>query len=327
MRQAFATDSGRIQTIPQLWLRGHHRLQVAEWSREGLAERLLHGVYRDPLGTVPCEQCLHLPLRYLEMRRPSDCAPAIASGHAVLAAMGTPGFELPSPPLILVELRQRPRDNPSTHTIRRTDLAGVERIAWRGLDLTVAHRALADTALDVTVTDAVLRNALDHLRNTRQLLLHEAVEAWRSIPHDGARRLLAMYDAGVFDFESDGERSAFEALFVDHPPAPDCQVVLVGNLRCDFAFLSAALTIEYVGKVHDGRANEDSTRAFAIERIGHRTIRVSRSMIREPRPLMEHIHNLRREREHLISLGVLRRPPLPPQPPRRIPLRTLRPLG
>ena len=104
-------------------------------------------------------------------------------------------------------------------------------------------------------------------------------------------------------------------------------MVLVEQLRVDFVFLSAALIIEYAGRVHDGQVDRDATRIYALERLGYRVIVVTRSMLRDPAALVAHIHDVRLRRERMIAAGLLARPPLPPQPPRLTPLRTLTPLG
>ena len=90
------------------------------------------------------------------------------------------------------------------------------------------------------------------------------------------------------------------------PPANDlpyeaatltgAEVVLRGRLRVDFVFLFAALIVEYLGGVHDGRADYDATRNYVLERLGYRSITVTKSMAREGPGLIAHIHTIRRER-------------------------------
>lgn len=325
--EAFARAPGRILSTRELVRLGFHRTQPAGWVVDGLAERLLHGIYRDADGEVPDDQCLHLATRYIGQRATTPDVPAVFSGAPVLALERVEGFELPCRPLVLVAGGSDPRSTPQAFSRRRVDLAEVAVRHLLGHPTTFPDRAVADAALDRDLSDRQIRTAVDQLRWDRKLWLPDAVATWQALGHAGARRLVALYDAGAFDQESEGERRAFRLLFEDHPPLPDCQVVIVGQLRVDFVFLSAMLIIEYHGNPHDGRTEADATRRHALERLGYRVIVVTKSMLADAGGLARFIHTERVHREQLVAAGALPRAPLPIQPPRRLPLRTLHPAG
>lgn len=318
-------SAGGLLSLPDLASAGYDRRRAAAWARGGLLERVMPGWYRVAGWPVPPEQCLHVPLRYL-----AGCSttgpPPLLSGEAALALRGTEGFALPCRPLVLVNQGRRVRLTGAPFTVRHVRLDQQPRERVQGLEVADPARSLADAALSPRTVDRTLRVAVDDLRNRYRLPAADLVARWQAeARHPGARRLLAMSEA--FEQDSEGERDAFARLFRCCPPLPDCQVQLTERFRVDFAFLFAALVIEYLGDVHDGQADRDTSRTFALERLGHRVIGVTRSMLRHSGEVVAHIHAVRRDRERLMLEGRLRRPPLPPQPPRLVPLRTLTPSG
>lgn len=309
-RNAGLIDLGEIRRL------GFDRRRAAEWVTAGWLERVVPGVYRKP-GAAPPEQCLHIPLRYLHRDEP------VLTATGALAWFGTEGFELPCVPTVLVPRTRQLRLASAPFTIQRTALDLVPRWAFRGLHVAAPARALADAALIPSTGDKALRVAVDHVRQRFGLHATQLVQEWQGIRHRGARRLLAMAAEGVFEQESEGERDAFQTVFRPHPPVPDCQVVLAGGVRVDFAFLFAALVIEYLGAVHNRQVDRDTRRTYGLERHGLRVIAMTKSMLRDADGLAAHIHGIRRHRERLMRQGLLRPPPLPAPGPRLTPLRTV----
>ncbi|HUG83363.1 MAG TPA: DUF559 domain-containing protein [Euzebya sp.] len=321
----FRSAPGRVLTTAQLGAIGVPCKWVLALVEEGLVERMLFGVYRDPTAEPPPTQCLHVVRAYLEQRRPDGCPPEVFSGEAALGAREVEGFPLPCAPLVLMDGARHIRRARAEFTTLRTDMSRIPAEDVAGLLLATVIRSLADAANTRHVTEAQLRVGIDDLRNRWMLDIVDAVAFWAALPHDGARRLTRMAEEGAFEQESEAERDAFRRLFVNHPPAPDCQVHLTPSIRVDFVFLSAALVIEYHGGVHDRSVDQDATRIWALRRLGYEVIVVTRSMMRDHAALAAEIQAIRMEREHLVRAGHLRRPLLPPQPARLSPLRTIRP--
>ena len=316
----FQSAPGGIRPVRHFVRKGFDRREVAAWAATGLCDKLLHGVY-GALAHDPTERRLHLPLIYLELRMGPTHHLPILTGPAALEAHGVPGLP-PLQPTVLVDKRCTARLPDLPFTIRRVDLAGVPSEDVAGLRATPPVRALADTASTMALTPLQLRTTVDHLRNRGLLWMPAAVREWEQMPGPGAARLVKWARQGVFEQESEGERRAFELLFVPFPPVVDCQVVLVGNLRADFVYLSAALVIEYYGEVHDGSANEDATRVDVFEELGYRVKVVTKSLLHEAPRVAAQIQDIRHDREHRIRTGALPLPTLPPQPERLHPLRT-----
>ncbi|MEE8603663.1 DUF559 domain-containing protein [Euzebya tangerina] len=324
---AFKADPGRILSAAQLRRVGVNRLVAASWAHDGDTERLLHGIYRLAQGRRPPDQCLHVPVRYLSQRAVEGKDAVAITGGAALALFDAAGFTLPMRPLVLVDRSRSPRTAPEVYRPRRVRMDDVDVWRVRGLPLASPARALADAALPGQLSDPAVRSAVDSLRSARVLRLEEAVEHWRSLPGAGAKRLLDFWSSGAFNQESEGERRLFREVFEPFPPLPDCQVTVHGKLRVDFVFLSAGLIIEYDGSPHDGSADRDASRRYALERLGYRVIVVTKSMLQDPAGLAEFIHGVRRWREQQILKGELVCPALPASELRRTDLHTLAPTG
>lgn len=326
-------DPAGLISRAQLAQAGMSGPTVSRLVARGVLERLASGLFRVAGRPVPPTQCLHVPVRYLTGSTetdPSALPPrrrALITGVGALAAMGVPGFPLPCRPTALVDRGRRVRVTGVAFDVQRAELRQVDGLRWQGVPTVTAARAIADLALDPAVSDQTLRQAVYDVVNAQRIRAVDLVRAWQAIRRVGAGRLVRMADAGIFDVESEGELDLYLNVFHRHPPLPDCQVLLAGQIRVDFVFLFAALVIEYVGGPHDGRADRDATRAAALQQLGHAVVFVSKSMVRDRAGLATHLHGLRREREDLMARGLLRRPPLPRQPDRLVPLRTLVPLG
>ncbi|WP_370325618.1 type IV toxin-antitoxin system AbiEi family antitoxin domain-containing protein [Euzebya sp.] len=303
---------------------GIDRFAVAAACRRGVLERLAPGLYR--LADGPCSrlQELAVPQIYLDGLRGRNARPAMPA-----ALTDAPGLELrgiPVPeerPRVAVNRDRRVRlDDPPFDVVRttwdRVEVGVVDELRVLGPAECLADRAGRD------LPDATVRTAVDATRSHLRLDVPSLVDRWAALDSHGASRLLAMEAAGDFDCESEGERRAFDLLFRGRGPLPDCQVVVHEGFRADFVFLSAALIIEYFGREwHQARFVADSTRRLALQVPGYMVITVVHQMLREADEVSAFIHRTRRHRHNLIARGALVRPPLPPQPVRRRPLRTL----
>ncbi len=151
----------------------------------------------------------------------------------------------------------------------------------------------------------------------------------RSRPR-AAPQIVERYEAGDFDLESDGERWCYRRLFVGRPgcPPPDCQVWVLHRFRCDFVYVYAQVIVEYLGDVHTTTLHVDTPRTFALMAAGWLVIPVAKQMlIDDADGVAACVQEHRRARERLATEGLLQGVTLPPQPRRRVPLSTLRPLG
>ncbi|HUG83474.1 MAG TPA: hypothetical protein VMM13_02870 [Euzebya sp.] len=304
--------------------RGYGDEAIFQWRLRGLIETLLPGRYRIVGAPVPPIQCLEVVARYLADKR--SAVPPLLTGRGALGALDGPGFELPTRASALIQRGTRVRIAGNPFDAIQTRLELVDSLRVRGLHLATPPRLLVDLAEHLT--DAELIDAVDAVRNHLRLTQVELITAWRRIRHPQARRLLRLADAGAFDTESGGERRVLQLLFAEYPPMPDCQVQITSAYRADFAFIFAALILEYYGEeAHRGRVDADGVRVATMRRPGWDVFVITKSLTRDLRGLSEQIHELRREREAAMLEGRLRRPPLPRQPPRRMPLRTLAPSG
>lgn len=193
----------------------------------------------------------------------------------------------------------------------------VATIQHLGLRVSAAARALADAALDRDVADKALRVGFDDARGRRLLRRFDATEEWSNGPtHAGARRLLGIDRSGAFQHDSEGERTAWERLFLPFPVRPRCQVWVLSHVRVDFLFELAALVVEYLGGQHEGQLEADSHRTLQILAAGYELIPVTAGMAATPRVTAARIHRIRALRERLVTAGLLPIPTLPAQPPR-----------
>ena len=298
---------------------------ITSMIRRCILHKEVHRWYSLVGAPLDPKACLHLPLRYAE-ELDSDGFAAV-SDEGTLALFGAPGFALPCRPTLLIRRGRRMRVSDAPWDVQH--VSEIPRVLrHRGVTTVHPLRAIADHARDPKVSDRVLRNAVDFIRNQLRLTQLDLAGEWATVTHPGGTRMMRMLADGVFDMESDGERDAHAALFQAYPPAPDCQVTVLGSLRADFAYVFSGLVLEYLGKPHDGKADEDATRGHALERAGLKVIYITKSMTRDdPRSFMAWVHGVRRDRERRILEGSLAQPHVPAQHGRLTPLRTLVPLG
>ena len=321
---AFRASRSGLLTTGQLGLAGFHRGTVLAWAQDGDAVREAHGVYRD--AAVPPHPLLdlHLPLVYLAQRRRPGVPCSRLTGWGAVKAMSPAAVDRAFLPEVLVDGCQHPARYRDRFSITRAgDLADLPLEHVSGLDVVPAALALAALAADPSTADRDLRHAIDELRRTGWLDLTAAAARWGD--SDAARwsapRLLAAMDSGLLDCESEGERQLLRDVLARLTLWPDCQVVVVDRVRVDFLYRPAGLILEYHGKrVHDGRVDADSTRIFAIERLGYRVIVITKSMLRDPVSLATFIQQVLDDRLLRVRTGQLALPPLPPQPARPRPL-------
>lgn len=313
------SQPGWLLPLRVLGRAGVDRFAAADLSRIGVLQRRLPGVY-SVRGVSHPDMHLHLPKVYLEGRR-GDPRAGISGAH-VLARLGVEVPSVPARPLVLIDRSRRVRLPDAPFHTRRVDMDAVDLLRIDGVWCADPVRALLDWAHQTAPGTPELRRAAQRVRNVMRLDPGEFVQRLPDARHPGVRRLAGLVSSGEIEFDSDGERWAFERLFRRFPPAPDRQVWL-GRYRVDFAYIAAALVLEYHGEAaHADRVDEDALRTFELERDGWRVLILTRSMVRRPSAVARHIHDLRRRRERDIAAGRLRRPLLPPQPRRVTPLRT-----
>lgn len=304
---------------------GFNDVAIKEWRIARLIERVAPGWYRLAGVVVPPLQCLYLPTAYLRFKTMTPRA--IIGGYGALAGLGVPGFDLPCRPSVMIQHGCRVRVTDPPWSISHAHLSEIPVVNHAGLRLAGPARSLADLHVEeVGMPDLIA--AVDATRNHLRLTQSELIRAWEGMGHPGAQVLLALAKKGVFDTESGGERRVLNQVFTNHPPVPDCQVQVTSRYRVDFAYIFAGLILEYYGEeVHANRVDRDGVRSHELRSLGWDCYVITKSMVHDPVGLAESVHTLRREREQAIIEGRIRRPPLPPQPERRLPLRTLVPLG
>lgn len=299
---------------------------ITGWRRSGQLERLLPGWYRIAGDAVPRWQHVLVAWAHLNGLRPG--APLRLTGLSALALAGL-DVAIPAVPAFLVEEGRRVRlPDPPFTTIRRQGLDQVAGLHRLGMVLQPPGLAVVDAVAEVGVSDDALRSLLYLICNRFRVEGAQLTRTWQQLRPQQVSRLLSLVSDGSLQHESPRERSTFLDVFGDHPPAPDCQVWLTSRIRVDFAFLFAALVLEYHGEdAHRDRVDDDASRIYVLTQLGHEVMVVTKSMTRDRPGLARHIQERRRRREELFLAGGLPRPPLPVQPDRLLPLRTLHPGG
>lgn len=288
----------------------------------GVLDRLAPGVFAPvALASAPLRPCW-LPVRYVEQRCPRRPS-AVVTGQAALAVYGVAGVEVPPRPVVrTTQLRLTGAPFMVLDgALGRDEIRCVRRLPVAGIAI-----ALADLAQRPGITERELRMLVDRVRWRRLATIAELAQTWSRMTswHAGARALWSIYSSGALDQESEGERRMFREVFELGGPLPDCQVWVTRRRRADFAFLSAALVVEHLGDVHQEQVEEDTRRTRELTDAGFAMFPVVTSMIDDdPVGLVRSIHALRVRREPLVRSGALRRPVLPEQGHRRLPLRTL----
>lgn len=311
----------------QILKRGFDDPHILEWRRTGLIERVTCGWYRLADVVQPDDQCLVLPMEYTRHKHIQPRP--VLSGRGGLAAYGVPGFPLPcARPAILLQHGGRIRVTDAPWRVLYADLTAVQVQDVGGLPVASPGRCIADLHLEGR-GDQHLVEAVDAVRQHLRVPLTDLMAEWEGMRrHDGAAALRRLASTGTLDAESPMERQTLAGVFARFPPAPDAQVQITAHFRADFAFIFAALVLEFYGEaVHATTVDRDATRLAAFRGEGWDTFVITKSQLRRPAELADRVHTIRLEREALILAGRLRRPPLPAQPDRRSPLRTLLPLG
>lgn len=327
MSESLSRRRDGLVTAAELKSRGLTSERIRRLVAARALTRVRYGVYHDPAIDWTATTGLAARIVYLDQRRPPGQQPAALTGTHGLRHQGLDLPMAPSAvPTILVDARNRAQPRPTDFRTLRSAYREPHTHVIDGVRTASPGRCLIDAASCENVTDAELRACVDGLRQRRIAGLLELNEVWVRVPHRGSVRLRDLNASGVFEQESEGERHAFRTLFAGTWLQADCQVWIAPSIRVDFAVLYAATILEYHGEdAHAGRVDEDATRAHAAERLGYRVVVVTRSMLREPRPLRAFVQRLVTDRGQRIAAGVLPLPPLPPQRGRLTPLRTLYP--
>lgn len=321
-----AKDPAGLFCRKQVFKAGFTDWHIDHWRRTGLIVKDVPGWYRVAAAPLHPLHSLYLPMAYMELKH--GAAKPRLSGDALPSILDPDQWPVPEKPLVLIQRGTQVRVRNAPWEVRQADLRGEKILRLAKLRFATEARCLADMAATGMSVERLLA-AADAVRNKLRVTTVELMEEWeRMRHHPGARRMLKLTVDGLLDTESGGERRALEALFATNPPAPDCQVQVTPRRRADFAFVFSALILEYYGEAaHSGRVDADGMRQREVRAPGWDYYVITKSMLACADEVAGEIHELRRERELGMLEGRLRRPPLPPQPRRRTPLRTLVPLG
>ena len=299
---------------------------IHAWHSRGLLVRLAPGWYRDASFHPHPFQHQHLVDGYFRSsaKRPRP----FVSGTAALEVYGVLD-PVDQPPTLLVPWAWQVniRTQPFAHH-RVRGLSDVMAWTARGLNVAEPARALADVfALEGAPLDRVAHLTYQTMHALR-LRPVDLLQRWNQLGDPGSRRLIELASTGVLDVESPAEWAVLDEVFGAFPPAPDAQVQITERHRADFAYVFAALTLEYQSeRFHARRIDEDGVRTADVRKRGWDSLYITKSMVKDAQGTAELVHRTRREREMLMLEGRLARPFLPAQRHRRVPLRTLVPLG
>lgn len=171
----------------------------------------------------------------------------------------------------------------------------------RGL---IAAAATARPArIRVATDDAVFK------RLTTYDKLRERAFALGNVP--GAALVRRAFNSGVFAMEGEKERDLF-SIFRPGDPKPEPQVWICWHgkwFRMDFAYLAARLDLEYDGKDHERTRERDADRDLALAELDIQSLRVTKSMMRDPQGTRRRVLAVYRKR---LALGL---PPIVPDTP------------
>lgn len=310
----------------QVFKAGYGDGAIHSWYQRDLIIRLAPGWYRDAAMHPHPLQHQHLVDGYFRFsaKRPLP----LVSGTAALEVYGIVE-PVDQPPTLLVPWAWQVniRSQPFAHH-RVRSLPDVAAWTARGLRVAEPARALADLfALEGLPLDHVCHLAYQTM-HTLRLRPADLLQRWTQLSDPGSQRLVELARTGVLDVESPAEWALLNEVFGAFPPAPDAQVQITERYRADFAYVFAALVLEYQSEqFHAARIDEDGVRTAGFRRRGWDSLYVTKSMVRDAKGTAELVHETRRQRELLVLEGRLARPFLPSQRHRRVPLRTLVPLG
>lgn len=271
---------------------GFTRGQVEGLVRRGTLEKVHCGTYRLAGGGVPSEQrALAAVLR---------CRPdARLTGPVALALLGVEGFTLDDPLEVLVPAGRCVQN--VSFTVRPDPLFDVYAATFGPVPIATATRAFADTAM--TIKGKRLRTGWDNAKYrglvnaSRQRRCCETLGAG----HAGAAHLLDLFDAGVFDHDSDGERALAE-LFADFQPPPEPNVWITPTIRVDFLFRPESVVVEYDGEVAHGGGEaraEDAQRDAALEARGYLVDHVTKGDVQNADRTRQRVREILRRRQSL----------------------------
>ena len=319
-----ATARGRVAPRRELLGLRVTDEQLGRWVADGALTRPARGWYGLP-GPRSLWDDAAFGQRYLRQLDPDG--PALLTGGMGLLAHGLDVDGVEEPCFAVAHGRRVRLPDPLWSTVQRTSLPPHGRHRARGLATADPARLFADAAREGR-NDAELAPLLVQARTRLGIDPVHLVADLEALDEPGAEQVMRLVRAGVLEHDSMAELALFTDVFLAHPPAPDCQVYVTKNRRVDFVFLYAALIIEYHGeRWHRDSVDLDTTKSFLWRTLGYDVLAIGKTVAKQREGLMGHVHDVRRQREHLISVGAIPRPPLPAQPDRLTPLRTNVPLG
>lgn len=321
---AFAAHPARALSNRALGALGCSSHDLTALVRGGVLERVIPGWYRMVGDVVPPQQAALVRWGHLVDLRPRS--PVAVSGLMGLVLNGLQERNPPRATFLLEPGRRVRLPDDDFRYVERTDLL-TPRADPRKLHGAPPADCLVDAVHEQEWTDDQLRALCYRVMNECRTTAVAMRSAWAARRPEHVARLEGLVADGSLQHESPAERRTFLDILSAHPPAPDCQVWLTPHRRVDYAYLFAALVLQYHGEdAHKDRVDEDAMTAYELAQLGYDTLVITKSMTRSPDRLAAHIHERRTGREQLFLEGRLRRPPLPVQPERLHPLRTLFPL-
>ena len=299
---------------------------IHRWVTAELITRLAPGWYRDELRTRHPLERQHLAEGYFARSRKMPVP--LVSGTAALEVLGAIQPQ-ETPPTVLIPWASRVRVRTEPFLVKQVhhlDAVGHSRV--RGIRIAEPARALADALVVECLPPEQVAHHAYLTMNSLRLRVGDLVRRWKDLGDPGSQRMLELASLGLLDVESPAEWALFSEVFGRFPPAPDAQVQITDRFRADFAYVFAALVLEYQSELyHADRIDEDGLRNADFRRRGWDSLAITKSMLNDPAGTADLVHGIRLERKRLVKDGLIRRPELPRQQGRRTPLRTLVPLG
>jgi hypothetical protein len=284
---------------------GYPRWTIDRWVARGLLEVTLRGERRIPGSSQPLQQQLATML--WRAGRGARLAGALS-----LALRDLDGF-----PLSMAEESIGHIAIPAGRHVRgvdfrvvRTPLPPEDHDRILDLPAVTVTRGLIGAA--ATYHRARIRKAFysaKHLGYTSDELMAARLKALGNAY--GAAKMRQIVATGELAHESEREL-ALSQIFLPGDPAPAVQVWVHHRgrwHRLDFAFLEVRLAMEYDGEDHERTREQDADRDLALKELKIDTIRVTKSMMRDPVDLRRRILKVYADRS-LLGL-----PPLVPQVP------------
>ncbi len=253
-------------SVRDLVAAGYARATIRRWVAYGLLEEAGRGELRMPGSGRTREQALRLRL--------NRAGPgARLAGGLLLGLHGIEGFTHVRGDHIAVPADRRARVE---FPVVRTPLPPADWDWIAGLPAVTVTRGLIGAA--ATYHRARVRAGYDDAKRkglTDAGLVAERLDALGNV--HGAPQMRPLVRSGALQMESEGERDLL-GIFRPGDPLPQPQVWVCWRgryYRLDFAYLDAALDLEYDGGHHARRRHEDADRNLALaelgdpERVGH----------------------------------------------------------